>query len=59
MAFSEVMKGDGPYAATIQPIAADEFFTAIEVSSAHDAAERAAAVAVLRESHLAVGFAAW
>jgi len=58
MAFPAVMKGDGPYADTIRKIAADEFFTAIEVSWAHDAAERAAAAAVLRESHLAVGFAA-
>jgi len=58
MAFPAVMKGDGPYADTIRQIAADEFFTAIEVGWAHDAAERLAAAAVLRESHLAVGFAA-
>jgi len=58
MAFPQLMTGEGPYADTIRQIAADEFFTAIEVSWAHDPAERAAAAAVLRESHLAVGFAA-
>jgi len=58
MAFPQLMQGDGPYADTIRQIAADEFFTAIEVSWAHDPAERAAAAAVLRASHLAVGFAA-
>jgi sugar phosphate isomerase/epimerase len=58
MAFPQLMRGHGPYAATIRQIAADDFFTAIEVSWAHDAAERIAAAAVLRESHLAVGFAA-
>ena len=58
MAFPEVMRGEGPYTDTIHQIARDEFFTAIEVGWAHDAAERAAAAAVLRESHLSVGFAA-
>jgi len=58
MAFPAVMKGDGPYADTIRQIAADQFFTAIEVSWVHDAAERMAAAAILRESHIAVGFAA-
>jgi len=58
MAFPAVMGGDGPYAETIREIARDPFFTAIEVGWAHDAAERVAAAAVLRESHLAVGFGA-
>ncbi|HYM70185.1 MAG TPA: TIM barrel protein [bacterium] len=58
MAFPAVMKGEGPYADTIRQIAGDEFFSAIEVGWAHDAAERLAAGAVLRESHLSVGFGA-
>jgi len=57
MAFPEVMRGDGPYADTIRQIVRDEFFTAIEVGWAHDAAKRQAAV-VLRQSHLSVGFGA-
>ena len=58
MAFPEVMAGEGPYAETIREIARDPFFTAIEVGWARDAAERLRAAAVLRESHLAVGFGA-
>ncbi len=58
MAFPAVMAGEGPYADTIREIARDPFFTAIEVGWAHDAAQRVAAAAVLRESHLAVGFGA-
>jgi sugar phosphate isomerase/epimerase len=58
MAFPALMAGDGPYAETIREICRDDFFTAIEVGWAHDAAERVAAAAALRESHLAVGFGA-
>jgi sugar phosphate isomerase/epimerase len=58
MAFPAVMRGDGPIVETLKQIAGDEFFTAIEVGWMNDARERAAAAALLRESHLSVGFGA-
>ena len=58
MAFPAVMRGDGPIVDTLKQIAGDEFFTAIELGWVNDARERAAAAAVLRESHLSVGFGA-
>ncbi|HKV43489.1 MAG TPA: TIM barrel protein [bacterium] len=58
MAFPAVMRGEGPYVETVRQIAQDEFFTAIEVGWVHDDRARAAAAAVLRESHLGVGFGA-
>ncbi|HLW59966.1 MAG TPA: TIM barrel protein [bacterium] len=58
MAFPAVMRGEGPYVETVRQIAGDEFFTAIELGWVHDDRARAEAAAVLRESHLGVGFGA-
>jgi sugar phosphate isomerase/epimerase len=58
MAFPAVLKGEGPVVETVKQIAADEFFAAIELGWINDASQRAAAAALLRESHLNVGFGA-
>lgn len=58
MAFPAVLKGEGPVVETVKQIAADEFFTAIELGWINDAPQRAATAALLRESHLSVGFGA-
>lgn len=58
MAFPAVTRGAGPYVDTLRQLAADEFFSAVEVGWVDSEAERAAAAALLRESHLSVGFAA-
>ncbi len=58
MAFPAVLRGDGPVVETLRQITGDEFFTAVELGWVNDAAERAAAAALLRESHLSVGFGA-
>ena len=58
MAFPAVLKGDGPIVETLAQIAGDEFFTAIELGWVNDARARGAAAALLRESHLSVGFGA-
>lgn len=58
MAFPAVLKGDGPYVESLRRIAEDDFFTAVEVGWVDSATERAAAAALLRESHLSVGFGA-
>lgn len=58
MAFPAVLRGDGPYVETLRHIAADDFFTAVEVGWVDSGAERKAAAALLQESHLRVGFGA-
>lgn len=58
MVFPAVQKGDGPYVETLRRIAADEFFTAVEVGWVDSSEARATAAALLRESHLSVGFGA-
>jgi sugar phosphate isomerase/epimerase len=58
MAFPAVLRGEGPIVETVKQIASDEFFTAIEMGWVNDAAQRAATAALLRESHLSVGFGA-
>ena len=58
MAFPAVMAGEGPYVETLRQIARDEFFTAVEVGWAKDQSQRTAAAALLRQSHLSVGFGA-
>jgi len=58
MAFPSVLRGEGPFVDTLRQIAQDEFFTAVEAGWVHSDAERAAAAALLRESHLSVGFGA-
>lgn len=58
MAFPATLRGEGPVAETVKEIAADSFFTAIEMGWVNDASQRAAAAALLREGHLSVGFGA-
>jgi sugar phosphate isomerase/epimerase len=58
MAFPAALRGEGPIVETVKHIAADEFFTAIEMGWVNDAQQRAATAALLRESHLSVGFGA-
>jgi sugar phosphate isomerase/epimerase len=58
MAYPAVMKGDGPYVETLREIAADPFFTAVEVGWVNDEEQRRQAALLLAEAHLAVGFGA-
>jgi len=56
MAFPETMKGEGPVLETVKKIAEDHFFSAIEVTSIKDAAQREAVAKVLKASRMTVGF---
>lgn len=58
MAFPPVLRGDGPVVESLRHLAKDEFFTAVELGWVNNEKERAAAAALLRESHLSVGFGA-
>ena len=55
MAYPQVTRGE-QVVATMEKIAEDEFFGAIEVTSIRDAATRAEAAALLRTSGLTVGY---
>ena len=56
MAFPETAKGEGPVLETVQKIAEDEFFGAIEVTAIKDPAVRAQVASLLSTSGMAVGF---
>jgi len=58
MAFPEILRGEGPIVETLRQITGDAFFTAVELGWVTNATECAAAAALLRESHLSVGFGA-
>ena len=58
MAYPQVMKGEGPILETLQKIAEDDFFTAVEVSWIKDAKVREKAKQLLEVSHLAVAYGA-
>ena len=58
MAFPQVMKGEGPILETLQKIAEDDFFTAVEVSWMNDAQVRQKAKKLLEVSHLTVAYGA-
>ena len=58
MAYPQTMKGEGPILETLQKIAEDDFFTAVEVTWMKDAAIRQKAKALLEESHLTVAYGA-
>lgn len=58
MAYPETMKGDGPILETLQKIAEDDFFTAVEVSWIKDAKVREKAKKLLEMSHLTVAYGA-
>lgn len=58
MAYPAVMKGEGPYVETLRQIAADPFFSAVEVGWINDAEQRRQAATLLAEAHMDVGFGA-
>ena len=58
MAYPQVMKGEGPILETLQKIAEDDFFTAVEVSWIKDAKVREKAKKLLEASHLTVAYGA-
>jgi len=58
MAYPQVMKGEGPILETLQKIAEDDFFTAVEVSWIKDAKVREKAKKLLEMSHLTVAYGA-
>jgi len=58
MAYPQVMKGEGPILETLQKIAQDDFFTAVEVSWIKDVKVRQKAKKLLEVSHLAVAYGA-
>jgi sugar phosphate isomerase/epimerase len=58
MAYPQVMRGEGPILETLQKIAEDDFFTAVEVSWIKDAKVREKAKKLLEMSHLTVAYGA-
>lgn len=58
MAYPETMRGEGPILETLQKIAEDDFFTAVEVSWIKDAKVRDKAKKLLEMSHLTVAYGA-
>jgi len=56
MAYPQVMKGEGPILETLQKIAEDDFFTAVEVSWIKDTKIREKAKKLLEMSHLTVAY---
>ena len=58
MAYPETMKGGGPVAGTIARIAADDYFSAIEVTHIADDAERAEVKRLLEQSGMRVCYGA-
>ena len=58
MAYPQVMRGEGPVLETLQKIAEDDFFTAVEVSWIKDAKVRVKAKKLLEMSHLTVAYGA-
>lgn len=58
MAYPQAMKGEGPILETLQKIAEDDFFTAVEVSWIKDEKVRSKAKKLLEVSHLTVAYSA-
>lgn len=58
MVYPETMRGEGPILETIEKIALDGFFSAIEVTHIKDPQVREATARLLGESYLAIGFGA-
>ena len=58
MAYPQVIRGDGPILETLQKIAEDDFFTAVEVSWIKDEKVRDKAKKLLEMSHLTVAYGA-
>jgi sugar phosphate isomerase/epimerase len=58
MAYPQVIRGDGPILETLQKIAEDDFFTAVEISWIKDEKVRNKAKKLLEVSHLTVAYGA-
>jgi len=58
MAYPQVMRGEGPILETLQKIAEDDFFTAVEVSWIKDEKVRDKAKKLLEMGHLTVAYGA-
>ena len=58
MAYPEVMKGEGPILETLQKIAEDDFFTAVEISWIKNEKIRDKAKKLLKVSHLTIAYGA-
>jgi sugar phosphate isomerase/epimerase len=56
MAYPEAQRADGPHYETIEKIAEDPFFGAIEITTIPDPAARTRVARLLQAAHLAVGF---
>lgn len=57
MAFPETIRGEGPIVETLTRIAADDYFTAVEVTGIKEVAVRQKVRDILESSHLTVVFA--
>lgn len=58
MAYPETIKGEGPIVETLEKIAEDDFFTAVEISWIKDKETRIKAKELLARSHLTVAYGA-
>ena len=58
MAYPSTIKGEGPVVETIKKIVLDEYFSAIEITTIKDPAEREAVKAMLESSHMTVAYGA-
>jgi len=58
MAYPETIKGEGPILETLQKIAEDDFFTAVEISWIKDEETREKVKKLLKISHLVVAYGA-
>jgi len=58
MAYPQVMKGEGPVAETLFSILEDDYFDAVEVTWVSDPGEARRVAAMLRTSHVRVGYGA-
>lgn len=58
MAYPATIKGEGPVVETIRKIVLDEYFSAIEITTVKDPAERAAVKKMLDSSHMIIAYGA-
>ena len=58
MSFPEVMKGDGPVTETLEKILANDFFTAVEITTIKDLSVRETAMKMLKSSHVVSAYGA-
>lgn len=58
MSFPEVMKGEGPVTETLEKILANDFFTAVEITTIKDLRVREEAMKMLKSSHVISAYGA-